>query len=511
MTTTTTKLSSVLTALVAVSLAGACQTLDAPDQNATTLQELTVGTPNRAAVAAAAQGLIAGLRAAGPCTGTCAYIGREGMNLDPSNPQNVPTTFVNGGDFAAWSSTYANNKLADIVIKAMDVVVGMTDAEKSAVKGFAKTVKAIDLMYTILTTDQTGAVLDAPASPSDPIPAVATRAAVYTQIITWLDAGLADLNAAGGASFPFTFTAGLKGDASFTGTSSSGSFNTPANFRQVNRAIRARVNVYRGGAADFTAALTDLAASFLNAAPTTLAQLQTGVYNTYSTTSGDASNGVYDATDRQRFSNNSNAVDAILKIPGDTTSRDNRFTRKIRPVSPAAFARYGFNIFWAYKVYTALGDPIPIIRNEELILLRAEARLACTGKAPAPACSANAADRAAALADINTIRTVSGGLTALANEAAINSPALTGDRLLDELIYNKRFSLLWEGGYRWYDGRHYGILSKFPKDIAGHVIFQYARLPDNECNARVAIDAVLYKIDNTPGGTGGPCKLAAGQ
>src|ERR1041385_4298880 len=140
---TTNKLAAFV-AVAALGL-GACKTLDAPDQNAATLQDLT-SSPTRVGIATAAQGLLAGVRASGPCTGNCAYIGREGMNLDPSNPQNVPTTYLTGGDFAAWSSSYANDKLANIILKGLPAATGMTDPEKSAVKGFAETVKAIDLM-----------------------------------------------------------------------------------------------------------------------------------------------------------------------------------------------------------------------------------------------------------------------------------------------------------------------------------------------------------------------------
>src|SRR4030095_7616167 len=147
----TTKTTAALMAAALLGL-GACKTLDAPDQNASTLQDLT-GEPTRASLAAAAQGLLAGVRGGGPCTGNCAYIAREGMNLDPSNPQGAPNTYLIGTDFAAWAGPYANDKLANIVMKGLDKVTGMTDAEKSAVKGFAKTVKAIDLMFVIQTTD----------------------------------------------------------------------------------------------------------------------------------------------------------------------------------------------------------------------------------------------------------------------------------------------------------------------------------------------------------------------
>ncbi|MBI4501935.1 MAG: hypothetical protein HY700_12345 [Gemmatimonadetes bacterium] len=462
----------------AILVAGACKTLDAPDQNANTLQGL-ISEPTRAGVISATQGLLSGMRAAGPCTASCAYLGREGFNLDPSNPQNVSTLYITGSDFASWTTTYSNNKQADLILTALGTVAGFTAAQKEGIAGIAQTVKAVDLMYTIQTTDQTGAALEVPANPTDPVPPLASRAQVYARIFSLLDSANAHL-AAAGTSFPIVFPAGFAG------------FTTPANFAKFNRAIKARVDVSFG---DYTAALTDLAASFLNAAPTSLAQLNTGVYHTYSTNAGDATNGVYDATDRQRFAHTSYATEAQLQAgatPGDTTKRDARFLRKFGAVRNASgnaivggLDRYGFHINWAFRVYNSLADAIPVIRNEELILLRAEARLACTGVAPAPGCTTNAADRAAALADINTVRTVSGGLATLPDELTINvAHPNTGDPLLDELLYNKRYSMVWEGGYRLFDGRKYGILAQLPHDQTGHVVFPYSRLPSSECAQR---------------------------
>jgi hypothetical protein len=494
---TTERLKLVLAGAVLV--AGACKNIDAPDQNASTLQELT-GTPTRAVVVSATQGLFGGLRAQGPCTGNCAYLGREGMNLDPSNPQNVSTLYFNGGDFSQWTSTYANNRQADIVLEAIgklssDPVTGMTDGQKSGVRGIVYTAKALGLLYVILTTDQTGAVLDVPADPNAPVPSIASRDAVYTRILAQLDSGLTNLNAAG-AAFPVTVPAGF---------SSNGAFNTVNGFRAFNRALRARANVYWGTPASYAEALNDLNAVFTGtgtpfvSAPTTLAQLQVGVYNTYSTTSGDATNGVYDATDRQRFAHNSLAADAVIRTGTDTTTRDARFLRKVRPVRPSSLSRYGFNVYWAFQAYNSLSDPIPVLRNEEMLLLRAEALLACTGSAPAVTCAGSAGNRALALADINTVRTVSGGLTALVAEPApLAAGKTTGDGLLDELLYNKRYSLLWEGGYSWYDRRHYGALTTLKRDTLLAVVtkfFPYSRLPDAECNARgIAIGAGLCTI-----------------
>jgi len=476
-----------LAAGAAVVVLGACNSLDAPDQNANTLNALTNANPTKASIVFATQGLIAGVRGAGPCTGTCAYLGREGFNLDPSNPQNVSTTYIVGSDFSAWTTPYQNNKQADIVIAGVPSVATLTAAEKDGIVGIAQTVKAIDLMFTIQTTDQVGAVLEVPASPMDPVPALATRAQAYATILARLDSANTKLGTAG-TTFPITFPAGYAG------------FTTPAAFAKLNRAIKAREEVYIG---QYAAALTDLTAALsapFSGAPATIAQLNVGVYNTYSTLSGDATNGVYDATDRQRFAHNSYAADAQLQAGaavGDTTKRDLRFLRKFGPVRGSnglpinlGLDRYGFHVNWSFRVYNTLADPIPLIRNEELILLRAEANLGCTGVAPTPNCAAVAsAPRISALADINLIRQVSGGL------AAILDPGLggtyTGDLLLDELLYNKRYSMVWEGGYIWLDARKYGILAKLPHDQAGHLVFPYSPLTANECAQR-----------NIPAGTG---------
>jgi hypothetical protein len=85
---------------------------------------------------------------------------------------------------------------------------------------------------------------------------------------------------------------------------------------------------------------------------------------------------------------------------------------------------------------------LPIIRNEELILLLAEAYL-------------NNGDNANAVATINLIRVNRGGLPPLSDPyvpvAALNQPA----DLIDALLYEKRYSLWGELGTAWLDGRRY--------------------------------------------------------
>ena len=115
--------------------------------------------------------------------------------------------------------------------------------------------------------------------------------------------------------------------------------------------------------------------------------------------------------------------------------------------------------------------PVAIIRNEELILLRAEANLGI----------GTVASINAARSDINLIRTQSGGLDPIGGGTWI---ALTASQQLDELLYNKRYSLLWEFGTSWIDARNYGRLAQLPHDRLGDLVFPYHPWPETECSQR---------------------------
>jgi hypothetical protein len=80
-----------------------------------------------------------------------------------------------------------------------------------------------------------------------------------------------------------------------------------------------------------------------------------------------------------------------------------------------------------------------MIKTEELILLRAEANIGLNNLGPA-------------VDDINIVRTTSGLLAPYAG--LVDQPSL-----LTELLYNKRYSLLYEGGHSWIDFRRYGRLA----------------------------------------------------
>ena len=124
----------------------------------------------------------------------------------------------------------------------------------------------------------------------------------------------------------------------------------------------------------------------------------------------------------------------------------------------------GIQVSSCFKLYPTSSTPIPIIRNEELILLRAEAEL-FTG------------DRTNALLDINLIRVNAGRLAPLAID-----PGDPG--MLNELLYNRRYSLMWEGAHRWVDARRFGRLALLPRTLPKHKIFPYLNLSVDECTPR---------------------------
>jgi hypothetical protein len=97
------------------------------------------------------------------------------------------------------------------------------------------------------------------------------------------------------------------------------------------------------------------------------------------------------------------------------------------PVRSPATARRARRSTLGFSIWPTQSSPIPIIRNEELILLRAEARLA-TG------------DKAGAIADLNQVRVNSGGLPASTLTAASSD-----DAILNGILYEKRYSLMMEG------------------------------------------------------------------
>jgi len=388
--------------------------------------------------------------------------GREVYNYFPTDGRNVsnylvgipgpqrldPAGFASGN----WTIHYQNQRNAVQLVDLVGVSAFSTE-QKSAVSGFAKTFQALELLYIIISRDTLGAPVDIPADPNSPAEFV-SRDSVYKFISAKLDEAATELQA-GGTAFPITLNTG------FTG------FSTPATFLQFNRGLAARVLAYRGslgcGAACYTQALTALGASFVSpvGGATSLADLDRGPYNLYSTAAGDTPNANSFAQQNYIFAHASIQADAQSGPSGI----DARYTRKVVPLAApvAPPSNLNINATHRFTIWATPNSPAAIIRNEELMLIRAEANIFTNNFAPA-------------LQDINNIRSVSGGLgpTAFATQAA----GLTA------LLYEKRYSLLFEG-QRWNDYRRFGLLAQLPLDQPGQFVAKVMPIPQGECDARV--------------------------
>ena len=108
-------------------------------------------------------------------------------------------------------------------------------------------------------------------------------------------------------------------------------------------------------------------------------------------------------------------------------------------------------------LYKSNIDPLPIIRNEELLLIYAEAKIQLGGMS-------NFTD---ALTALNKIRNAAG--------LPSYSGAMTQAALITEMLKQRRYSLYAEG-HRWVDMRRYDLLNTLPNDRPGdHVWSQFPR------------------------------------
>ena len=358
----------------------------------------------------------------------------------------------------SWGARYGNYRNAYEALKIIDATSAVTDAEKAGARGVLKTFIALEMLHVIEARAAIGAVVDMTDDANAVLPVV-SEDSTYSWISAKLDEAATDLAAAGTTPFYFPLNLGF----SAFGVAA----NTPAGFLKFNRAIKARVEVKHGSlgcAACYNAALTALAATWITDLDTTAANRDAGVYSIYSTAAGDALNTVSFTGTSDLFTH-----PLIDSIPGVAT--DDRFRRKTVAVTPRS--EVGVTSGRRPNVYASNVTPIPIIRNEELILLRAEAEW-FTGAT------------AAATTDLASVRTNSGSTNGGTSAVAFAAPA-TNDEFVSELLLQRTLSLL-EEGHRWVDYRRFGrlaVLGTLPQDVtAEFTVATTSVLPNQECDAR---------------------------
>ncbi len=374
-----------------------------------------------------------------------------------------------------WAGRYGNYRNAYQAIKFIDSIptdpkpgqpLTLRAEEKAGARGVLKTFIALDMLHVIEARGPIGAVVAISDDPTEVFPLV-SEDSVYKWIAAKLDDADAELAADTLAVFHFPVYAGFS-----SGITPSAA--TPAGFRQFNRAIKARAEVEHAtagcGLTCYTAALTALTGTWIATPTPAPGNLGVGVYSIYSTAAGDFSNNAANTGSLGGDLYVHPGIDAISGVASDA-----RYTRKLSPVTCGttpddARSEAGVSSTHRPCTYATTSTTIPIIRNEELVLLRAEAEW-FTG------------NTAGANTDLAAVRTASGGATPATRFAA---PAVDSE-FVSELLLQRTLSLYQEA-HRWIDHRRFNRLAdigKFPQDtLAGFTPATMIPLPSQECDSR---------------------------
>ncbi len=317
-----------------------------------------------------------------------------------------------------YAARYAVVKECNLLLEGLaNTTVDFTNAEKAAIRGFANTIKAHELLTELNFLYQNGIRTD--VSDPDNLGPFESYDNALSTIRGLLDNAASDL-AAGGDVSPNTLG---------------------VSYLEFNRALTARVAAYQN---DYTGVLNALAGSFMDF-------------------SGDMANGAYyrfsaggsDMLNTLSFALNSTAANARIAHPDFVNSAesgdgraDKAVLRTDGPLNIADLTPGTHDVF----IYETNTDPVGIIRNEELILLYAEANMATN-------------QGQAALA-VNVVRNAAG----LPDVASVD---------VDRILYERRYSLFAEG-HRWIDVRRFNRLNDLVIDRVGDNIVTQFPIPQNE-------------------------------
>lgn len=332
-----------------------------------------------------------------------------------------------------WAARYRTVKNINLIldfIESQDLSAQFSESELSATQGFLKTIKAYELLLNLNMTYQNGIRVD--VADEENLGPFLSYAESLSAIRNMLDEAAGDLQS-GGDDFPFSLPSGFSG------------FDTPGTFLEANRAISARVAAYQE---DWPAVLDYLDDSFLTLSTDNMYE---GIYYTFSADQTDILNPMF-------FPVEATTAGARIVQPSfitDAEAGDERLDKVAQRSEPLTFD--GLTGDYAVFVYESNTDPIPIIRNEELILLYAEANIY---QNPSEAVEA-----------LNLVRQAAG--------LDPYSGSMTEEALIDEMLTQRRYSLYAEG-HRWIDMRRYDRLDELPLDRAEDDVFVQFPIPLTE-------------------------------
>jgi starch-binding outer membrane protein, SusD/RagB family len=387
---------------------------------------------------------------------------RDVYRIDASEPRFVqetlggnpdPGSFAGGG---AWANYYTAFRAETNLLKALSNASNQfTPEEISATRGFIQTIKALDYWRVIEYRDTVGMAIqsDDPATVTD----IKCKETILAYIAAVLDSANADLTAAGNSTvLPFTLPSGF--------TAFGRNYSVVSNIIKFNRGLKGKVDFYRGldrkayTASMFPTAIAELTQALGGAAPGAVpaADFQKGPY--YVFVPGGSENTPNTISDSKI---------GLNPLVGDSVQAGD--TRASKIVPRVTLSGFGLSTSITYSGAVAStanqARPLGILRDEELVLLRAQAYI-------------EAGQLANALLDINSVRT-NYGLAPLA-------PFVDKQSAINAVLYEKRYSLLFEGPQRLDDLREYGRLNStyLRKETSTDPYNAALPLPRAELNAR---------------------------
>lgn len=320
---------------------------------------------------------------------------------------------------------------ANITLASLNNTNSVTDAQKNGYRGIANTFKGLAYLYMLNVQGSNGVRLNVedPFKPSKP----ANYAESLAGIAKVLDEGASQLDQAG-TEFPYTLPSGFAG------------FNTPATFKRFNRAIALRVAIYQ---ADWAKAATLLPQTFYNAS----GDLNVGPRHTFNATPPDRANPLLNTSSSQ--------IVGVQQIWDAAEAGDKRLAKVTKRATPLTYTSgVTYSTSYLTAQYTGANDAVPIIRNEELVLIAAEI-------------AAQQGNTAEATRNLNIVRTAAG----LANYTG----ATTKDALINAVLRERIYSLFYEG-HRWVDMRRYNKLAEITLPVAGMKVLERLERPVAEVN-----------------------------
>ena len=363
-------------------------------------------------------------------------LGREIYRFSPSEPAYLTellgfgeTTLSSSSFYIVnlWATNYRIVKNCNLLEQASANSVSLSAGEKYGYTGFAKTIKACQLLLTLNLTYSNGIRVDV-ENADKPGPVFGYEDALRA-IDSLLRGGRDDLSK---ATVIFPLSTGFDG------------FKNADGLIKFNAALAARVAVYRKQWQD---ALTDLGNSFFELH----GNFSTGIYSVFGTGTGDMLNPLFIPQNQ----NGEIRVAHPSYATGIETGDDRINKTSLRNAAASLNGLSSDRDVW---VYTSSVAPVPVIRNEELILIYAEANI----------WQNNLAD---ALEALNIIRR---GHHLADYTGLVDQPAL-----ITEMLQQRRYSLYVEG-HRWIDMRRYNLLGMLPVDRINDDVWPAFPLPLTE-------------------------------